>query len=162
MTELYRRKQQEIDEAKEIDITLVQSLEYSEAGSALANRNQEVQFSSNLDDNDFVGDSILTIIHNAGSTRTEFTALVKCQVWVSQSALLDASDRLSVRKNGGSLVVGTENAAGNLIGGSAPISLEPGEFITLGAASNNVQSAATPFSVALVAKAVQKVQIKDL
>lgn len=151
----------------EVSQAELQTLYYSEGGSALANRNLEVQFSGNLDDTDFVGDSLLTIVHDGANTRTEFVALKKCVVSVTLNSLSDTTDRLGIRKYSAAdaLVeqqVGTENSAGNFLGAAVTMDLEVGEYFTVGPINGNVPNTATDIAITVVAKNAEKKKISEL
>jgi len=119
-------------------ILKIQSLNFTEAGSSLADLALEIRFSSALDDDDFVGDSVLEIEDDTSNTRTKFVALEDCTVTVSVSGQTDADNRFfKVFKNGATISVGTGRSASDESSlSAASVELEVGEYITVGTNTN--------------------------
>ena len=99
------------------------------------------------------GPGILIVEDDVGNTRTKFVALRKCNVEISFSARQSGANTASVYKNGVVVKDSTQAFTNTAtIECSASLSLEIGDYITIGSVSN-INNASYTFLVTLNATA---------
>ena len=135
------------------DLVKSQTLNFQEAGNTLADKNLQVRFSGALTDADFVGDSILTVVDNSGSSRTDFSALMDCKITVTTNGLSDTADSMEYLVNGTLLRSGTEQSSGSFLNGALTFPLLAGEVFSVGLRSGNVSNTGSTFDVNITAMA---------
>lgn len=111
---------------------LQQTLEFSEAQSAMSDRGVEVRFSGSLTQANFNGDEILVIEDDASNTRTKFVAQVDCSVVIGLSGAV-SSGVMTVYRNGSNIFDGDKVGANDENFISSPVELFAGDVLSIGA-----------------------------
>jgi hypothetical protein len=135
-----------------------QLFSFNAAGNTFQDRSGEVRFPVGFTvEANAVGEQIITAVDNAGSTRTEFTALKKCNVTVSGTASIsNAGFNLAITKNSTNVERGsTASSNGFNSKASANIDLEPGDYFTLNAQSSSISNSGDLLLISFHAQSTQ-------
>ena len=143
----------------EVNTNLVQTLTFVEASGTMLDTSGEFRLSGALTTGSFVGDSLLSIVDDAASTRTKFQAVTPCTVTFSADGLSTIGDRIAINKNGTGIHQGTEATAGSFLGGTTSVNLGVGDFITFGLANG---SASGTWRMHIVSVGTETKRIEEL
>jgi len=139
---------------KKVNRTIRQTLKFNESGNVLADRTGGVRFSGALTDADFEGPSVLKVVDNGASTRTDFECLLAvCYITTDANGLSTAADAIEIVSNGVAASLGSEVASGNFIGSSANVKLTSGQSFYYQMRNGSVSNTGTPFRINIIANA---------